>query len=102
MTMSVTYSVHHPVLQHTLLFKDSTDSILYSTKFERHSFQSNKTHVYCGPAETGTHIATLDNPERIRLDTGADIVMERSRGFKQTRSFELGGSEYKWIGRSKV
>src|SRR5277367_118935 len=74
----------------------------YSTKLERHSFQRNKNHLYCGTAETGTQIATLDNPEHIRLHTGAERVMERPRGFSKTRSFEFGGSEYKWIGQSKV
>ena len=77
MTTSITYIVEHPPLQHILLFKDSSENILYSTKLERHSFQRNKTHLYRGPSETGTHIATLDNPEHIRLDTGVEIVFER-------------------------
>ena len=58
--------------------------------------------MYRGPAETGTHIATLDNPEHIRLDTGVEIVFGRPRGFSETRSFDFGGSGYKWIGQSKV
>ena len=102
MTTSITYIVEHPPLQHILLFKDSSQNILYSTKLERHSFHRNKTHLYRGPADTGTHIATLENPEHIRLDTGVEIVVERPRGFRGTRSFDFGGSEYKWIGQSKV